>query len=145
MADTLNKHSENMLIVPMIVDKSIPLTSAQSIFLMVLKGEGRPMSGKEIVDMVELKLGENSIPTPGAVYKILNHLEVKKKYIKETTTKMQKQEDGRIRYYTLTDLGNQMVANIYEHVKNIFSFMCYCCIDISNAQKIELLPPYPLK
>jgi len=128
----------------MIVDRSIPLTPAQAIFLMVLKGEGRPMSGKEIAVTIEKKLGEFSLPTPGAVYKILNHLGKKVKYIEETTTKKQREEDGRIRYYKLTRDGNLMVGKIYEHVKNMFSFMCYCCIDISSAQTIELLPTLPL-
>ncbi|MCH8906526.1 MAG: PadR family transcriptional regulator [Candidatus Heimdallarchaeota archaeon] len=115
----------------MIIDRTIPLTTAQSIFLMVLKGSERPLSGTEIVESVKNTLGENSVPTPGAVYKILKFLR-DNEYIEEKSSVKPKKKDGtkdgRIHPYALTQRGENIVVTVFSHISRIFSFMCNCCV-----------------
>ena len=120
----------------MILDRSIPLTSAQAIFLMILKRSERGMSGSEIVESLEERLGENSVPTPGAVYKILDFLS-KNKYI-DKIDQLRSKKDKRFKAYILSDKGSTEVRKVSEHVAKIFSFMCYCCSITVDSNLLDL-------
>ncbi|OLS19023.1 MAG: hypothetical protein HeimC2_43470 [Candidatus Heimdallarchaeota archaeon LC_2] len=124
----------------MIIDRTIPLTSAQSIFLMIIKGSNQPMSGSEIVERIRLHLGANSVPTAGAVYKILNFLE-DHSYIEKRFDDI-KRKDKRFKTYGLTTLGLKMVDQVSKHIQKIFSFMCVCC-EIVNIEipGLKLIQP----
>ena len=115
----------------MILDRTIPLTSAQSIFLMIIKGSMKPLSGSEIVERIHMRLGPNSVPTAGAVYKILNYLE-ENSFIEKRPSDV-KRKDKRFKTYSLTKSGGVMVKQVSDHIQKIFSFMCVCC-EIVNIE-----------
>ncbi|MFX1511253.1 MAG: PadR family transcriptional regulator [Promethearchaeota archaeon] len=107
-----------------LIGKDLEITSMQALFLMVLNYSAS-RSGTEIVQEISTKLGDDWMPSPGATYKILQSLQTKG-YIQETT-KDEKRSDGRIRTYSLTSKGKEMVMTLSTRVIKLYSFMSTCC------------------
>ena len=85
----------------------------------------KSLSGREIVDKIEIQLGNEWIPTPGAIYKTLSSLQ-EEGYILETT-KDQHLKDQRIRTYTISDKGKAIIPEISTRFTKVLMFMNDCC------------------
>ena len=104
--------------------KNLEITPTEAIFLLVLK-KSNSLSGSEIVESITSNLGSDWIPTPGATYKILRSLE-KKEFIEETTTN-EARKDQRIRTYSLSHAGQEIVPKVSERFRKVVMFMDSCC------------------
>jgi DNA-binding PadR family transcriptional regulator len=107
--------------------KNLDVTPTESLFLLVLYNQ-TSLSGSEIVKYVKEDLGEEWSPTPGATYKIIHNL-IEKGYLHETTEKEKMDRDKRIRTYTLTSEGTNMVIKVITRMRKMIGFMESCCPD----------------
>ncbi|MFX0210874.1 MAG: PadR family transcriptional regulator [Candidatus Hodarchaeota archaeon] len=105
--------------------KNLNVTPTESLFLLVLHNHSN-LSGSDIVKYVKEDLGEDWSPTAGATYKIIQSLK-DKHYIRETTKK--EMQDKRIRTYTLTSEGRDMVIKVITRMRTMIGFMESCCPD----------------
>ena len=102
------------------------ITSSQSLFLFVLYSNPS-LSGIQIVNKMQKKIGTDWIPTPGARYKILQKLE--EKGLIEETTDYDNRKDKRIRTYKTTSNGVEMVKSQIERMNIMLEFITDCCPD----------------
>jgi DNA-binding PadR family transcriptional regulator len=105
--------------------KDLEVTPTESLFLLVLYNH-TSLSGADIVKNVKKDLGEEWSPTPGATYKIIQKL-IDKSYISETTEKEKKDRDRRIRTYSLTFEGREMVVKVIARMQKMIGFIDSCC------------------
>ena len=105
--------------------KDLEVSPTESLFLLVLYNH-TSLSGAEIVKNVKEQLGEEWSPTPGATYKIIQKL-IEKSYINETTEKEKKERDKRIRTYSLTLEGREMVVKVIARMQKMIGFIDSCC------------------
>lgn len=108
------------------IGKNIEISPMESLFLLILYNEGS-LSGSEIVKRLEGELGKDWSPSPGATYKTVQSLE-KKELIAETTETV-KRKDQRIRTYSLTKRGKNLVPKVTQRVNKVVKFMVKCCPD----------------
>ncbi|MHA2298751.1 MAG: PadR family transcriptional regulator [Candidatus Hodarchaeales archaeon] len=114
--------------------KKIEITPMESLFLMVLH-KSVSLSGSEIVQKLKEDLGDEWSPSPGATYKIVQSLE-KKGFIQETTEN-EKRKDQRIRTYSLTTKGREIVPIITSRVRKVVIFISSCCPDCRDGLAID--------
>lgn len=107
--------------------KDLEVSSTESLFLLVLYNH-TSLSGTGIVRSVKEDLGEEWSPTPGATYKIIQKL-IEKGYICETTEKKKENRDKRIRTYSLTTDGRNMVSKVILRMQKMIVFVDSCCPD----------------
>jgi DNA-binding PadR family transcriptional regulator len=111
------------------IGKGLEVTPMESFFLMILNSP-TSLSGSEIVQNIKENLGINWTPSPGATYKILQSME-KKGYIEETT-KTEEREDQRIRTYSLTSRGKEILPIITKRILKIALFADSCCPNLGD-------------
>ncbi|MHA1400661.1 MAG: PadR family transcriptional regulator [Candidatus Heimdallarchaeaceae archaeon] len=70
-------------------------------------------------------LGNEWVPTPGATYKILQFLS-KSQYIRETTDKV-RPTDKRKRTYEITATGREKVKEFVAYTSMLVKFISICC------------------
>ena len=104
--------------------KNLKLSPTEVIFLLILKTE-QSLSGSEIVQRINDQLGEDWKPTPGATYKILQSLQ-SKGFIIETTDNSQR-KDQRIRTYTISESGIEIIPSVSSRFNKVLVFMNDCC------------------
>lgn len=114
--------------------KDLAVSSTESLFLLVLYNQTN-LSGSEIVKSIKEDLGEEWSPTPGATYKIIQKL-IDKEYICETTEIKKEDRDKRIRTYSLTSLGKNMVSKVIIRIQKMITFVDTCC---PNGGKIVIM------
>ena len=107
--------------------KNLEVTPTEALFLLVLQNQS-DLSGTEIVSMVKNELGSEWSPTPGATYKIIKNL-LDKGYINDTTNMDEKNRDERIKTYTLTSEGKNIVFKIVNRMQKVVGFLDTCCPD----------------
>lgn len=115
------------------IGKNIEISSMESLFLLTLYNENS-LSGSEILKRLEKNLGEEWSPSPGATYKTVQSLE-KKELIKETTEK-ENRKDQRIRTYSLTEKGKNLVPKITQRVNKVVQFAVKCCPECCEDDSI---------
>ena len=104
--------------------KNLALSPTKIIFLLVLKNV-QSLSGSDIVKQIKSQLGEEWKPTPGATYKILSSLQ-DDGYIFETTGD-ENIKDQRIRTYSITDKGKNIIPEVSSRFSKVLVFMNDCC------------------
>ncbi|MFW9998449.1 MAG: PadR family transcriptional regulator [Candidatus Odinarchaeota archaeon] len=109
--------------------KMMEITPTEALFLMVLHSTSS-LSGSEIVQKLNEDLGKEWSPSPGATYKIIQSLE-KKGLITETTE--ENRQDKRIRTYSLTARGRNMVPRVTSRIRKILIFASSCCPECSEG------------
>ncbi|MHA1112639.1 MAG: PadR family transcriptional regulator [Promethearchaeota archaeon] len=117
------------------IGKGLNVTPMEAFFLMVLNKPGS-LSGSEIVHMIKEELGIDWTPSPGATYKVLQSM-TNKGYITETTEK-EERGDQRIRSYTLTEKGKNILPIITRRILKIALFADSCCADLSDNEDREI-------
>jgi DNA-binding PadR family transcriptional regulator len=110
--------------------KNLEVTPTEALFLLVLQNQS-DLSGTEIVSMVKNELGKEWSPTPGATYKIIKNL-LDKGYIDDTTNKDEENRDERIKTYSLTADGRNIVIKIVARMQKVVGFLDTCCPDGSG-------------
>ncbi|MFX1250273.1 MAG: PadR family transcriptional regulator [Promethearchaeota archaeon] len=115
--------------------KNLEITSMEALFLMVLYNTPS-LSGSEIVQKLRTNLGEDWSPSPGATYKTVQSLE-EKGLIKETTEEANR-DDKRIRTYSLTLKGKEMVPKVTSRVRKIVIFTNECCPECCEGFSIVI-------
>ncbi|MHA1226079.1 MAG: PadR family transcriptional regulator [Candidatus Hodarchaeales archaeon] len=105
--------------------KNLDVTPTEALFLLVLYNQDN-ISGAAIVSQLKKDLGEEWSPSPGATYKILQKL-VKKELIHETTNTEVQTRDQRIRTYSLTSKGRNMVVKVIARMQKVIGFLYSCC------------------
>ena len=104
--------------------KNLKLSPTEIIFLLILKTE-QSLSGSEIVQRIDDQLGEDWKPTPGATYKILQSLQ-SKGFIIETTDNSHR-KDQRIRTYSISESGTEIIPSVSSRFNKVLVFMNDCC------------------
>ena len=112
------------------IGKDLEITPMQALFLLVLHNSPS-ISGSEIVKQITDNLGEEWTPSAGATYKMVQSLQ-EKRFIEETTQE-EKRQDQRIRTYSLTVKGKEMVLSVTARVSRIVSFMATCCPEATEG------------
>ncbi len=112
--------------------KDLDVTPMEVFFLMVLNIP-ESLSGSEIVQKIKENLGINWTPSAGATYKILQSIE-SKGFIQETT-KEEERKDQRIRTYTLTEKGKEILPTISSRILKIAFFADSCCSNIDIEKR----------
>jgi DNA-binding PadR family transcriptional regulator len=106
--------------------KQINLTPTEALFVMALNNAGS-LSGAEIVQKIGEDLGEEWLPSAGSTYKIVQSLE-SKGFIEETTDE-ENRSDQRIRTYSLTPEGMDMLPKVGTRFRKLILFASECCPD----------------
>ena len=106
------------------IEKRLKLTPIQGMFLLAFHGKNS-LTGVEVVNILKNNLGETSIPTPGATYKVLQYL-VDEELIKETT-KEEQRGDKRLRTYSITEKGENILKELIIASTKVYNFMNQCC------------------
>jgi DNA-binding PadR family transcriptional regulator len=112
------------------IGKDLEITPMQALFLLTLHNSSS-LSGSEIVRQITTNLGEEWIPSPGATYKLIQTLQ--EKGLIEETTEEEKRLDKRIRTYSLTQNGKEMVAKVTMRLTKIAGFMATCCPEATEG------------
>jgi DNA-binding PadR family transcriptional regulator len=84
------------------------------------------MTGSSIAKKIIDDLGEEWTPSSGAIYKTLDKLR-NNGFIRDTTP--EDLEDKRVRTYSLTEKGREIVPKVASRVQKIVLFVEDCCPD----------------
>lgn len=105
--------------------RNIEVSQLEALFLITLHSNDS-MTGSAIAKKISGDLGEEWAPSSGAIYKTLDKLR-NNGFIEDTTPEDLK--DKRIRTYTLTKKGRDIVPIVASRVQKIVVFVEDCCPD----------------
>jgi len=121
-----------------VIGKNLEVSQLEALFLISLHSDEN-MTGSSIAKKIIEDLGEEWTPSSGAIYKTLDKLR-NNGFIKDTTP--ENLEDKRVRTYSLTEKGREIVPKVASRVQKIVLFVEECCpgcctIDTSLNQDSE--------
>jgi DNA-binding PadR family transcriptional regulator len=108
-----------------VIGKNIEVSQLEALFLISLHSDEN-MTGSAVARKIVEDLGEEWTPSSGAIYKTLDKLR-NNGFIKDTTPK--NLDDKRVRTYSLTKKGREIVPKVASRVQKIVVFVEDCCPD----------------
>ena len=119
------------------IGKNLEVSQLEALFLISLHSDEN-MTGSSIAKKIVEDLGEEWTPSSGAIYKTLDKLR-NNGYIEDTTP--ENLDDKRVRTYSLTAKGKEIVPRVASRVQKIVLFVEDCCPDgccsVDSLQNLE--------
>jgi DNA-binding PadR family transcriptional regulator len=105
------------------IGRNLEVSQLEALFLISLHNNER-MTGSAIAKKISKDLGSDWTPSSGAIYKTLEKLK-SNGFIEDTTS--ENMSDKRLRTYSLTIKGRQIVPRVASRVQKVVGFVEECC------------------